>query len=492
MDSNRVGPRVRFAPSPTGSLHLGNARTALFNWLVARREGGTLILRVEDTDLDRHQQGAEEAIFEDLRWLGLDWDEGPDCGGPLGPYRQSERGEHYRAAARQLMEIERAYRCFCDGDGSSEDRRGAGYPGTCRDLPRAEAEQRAEAGEPHALRFAMVDPENPRDEVIFNDGLRGSIAVPLAELADTVIVRRDGRPTYNFAVVVDDAAMEIDVVIRGDDHLSNTPRQVLMFDALKKQRPRFVHLPMVRGADGSRLSKRHGAVSVGAYREQGYPAAGVVNALALLGWGPQDNQSILSVEELCQRFGIDRVGRSPAAFDLEKFEWVCAQQIARMDDEQLGVELERQLESAGLIPEGPLDPGWRSMAIALVRPGLARFGEIPGRLRILFGDPEPSETESLLDDDGRRVAVLLAAALEATPPIDGPGWKEIVGTVKRQSGQKGKGLFQPMRLALTGCQQGPDLDRLVPAIVVGHRLWPGRIPSAAQRIRRNVGLSCDD
>jgi len=439
-----------------------------------------MVLRIEDTDTDRHQATSEATIFEDLRWLGLDWDEGPDVGGDHGPYRQSERSELYREAGQRLLRAGRAYRCFCPSDGVTP------YPGTCRGLDPEEATTRAGGGEPHAIRFAVVDPQSPADMVRFEDGLRGTIEFPTAELGDTVIVRQDGRPTYNFAVVVDDAAMAIDEVIRGDDHLSNTPRQVLLFDALGSPRPRFVHLPMVRGQDGSRLSKRHGAVSVGDYRERGYPAGGVVNALALLGWGPQDDEAILSVDELRERFSLSRVGRSPAAFDPEKFDWVCAQQIVRQDDGSLGDEIGQRLHRAGLLESATLDPDWQMLLVALVRPGLSRYTEIPERLQMLFDVGAGGETAvdgPLASAEGRSVAGALIEALEQASPVDGPGWKQVVATVKERSGQKGKALFQPIRLALTGRQHGPDLDRLVPAIVVGHRLNPQRVPSAVARIR---------
>ena len=494
--------RVRFAPSPTGSLHLGNARTALFNWLVARKAGGTLILRIEDTDTAREQEGSEAAILEDLRWLGLSWDEGPEIGGPHGPYRQSERASIYAEAAQRLMGTGRAYRCFCSDEALAKDReaqKAAGmaprYAGTCRALSETESASRAAAGESFAVRFRVlpVKPSLAELRVVFHDRLRGRIEVGAAELSDPVLLRRDGRPTYNFAVVVDDAAMEVGLVIRGDDHLSNTSRQVLLFSALGQALPEFAHLPMVLGPDGERLSKRHGATSVAEYRRQGYPPEGLLNALALLGWAPGDERTILTVEELAEAFDLSRVGRSPAVFDPVKAAWISAQHVHRMEAGRLRCEVAGRLQEAGLVPVPLPDEavGWLAGVAEIVRTAVEHLDQTASRLAPLFapgGEPEGSEAVEVLESSGApRVLDALAGLLEAdAPPDSRESWHALLEHLKAATTLSGKALFLPVRVALTGHASGPELDRLVPLIVQGHALFPARIASPATRVRRTA------
>lgn len=493
--------RVRFAPSPTGSLHLGNARTALYNWLVARRTGGRLVLRLEDTDTDRHREGAEAAIYEDLAWLGLDWDEGPDVGGEHGPYRQSERHGLYRDAAARLVASGHAYRCFCTDQRIDDLRvrqRAAGqvprYDGRCADVDPAESLTRAEAGEPHAVRFRTIPKGVEPDQVWvwFKDVLRGDLEFAAKELGDGVLLRRDGRATYNFAVVVDDAAMEIDLVLRGDDHLSNTPRQVLMFQAMGKPLPLFGHLPMVRGADGEKLSKRHGAVSVGEYRRRGYPPEAVANALVLLGWGPRDDDPILDVERMLREFDPARVSRSPSTFDPARLDWLSAQHVHRMDGAKLAARITGQLVAAGTLPEDAAGtaPDWCRGVAEMLRIKIERLDQAPERASGLFapgGRPEAEDARAVLAADGARDVVReLAAALESDEPADEDGWRDLVARVKAASGRKGKALFLPLRVAVTGRTAGPELDRLVPLVVAGSRVFPDRIPGLRERVCRTL------
>ncbi len=495
--SDEGRPRVRFAPSPTGSLHVGNARTALFNWLVARQQGGTLVLRIEDTDAERHQQGSEEQILEDLRWLGLDWDEGPDIGGPRGPYRQSERGPTYAAEARRLLEAARAYRCFCSDDeltGERQRQRDAGMPPRysrrCRALSRDEADRRAEAGEAFALRFATPDDLGDGGRVAFNDRLRGRLEFDLAELGDLVIVRRDGRPTYNFAVVVDDAAMGIDKVLRGDDHLSNTPRQVLIFDALGYPRPEFTHLPTVRGLDGARLSKRHGAASVSEYRQAGFSAQGMCNALVLLGWSPSAERTLLTLDEMLQEFDLGRVNRAPAAFDPDRLDWISGQHLRRLPAEDLAREVALRLAASDRLParSGEQDREFLLGLAEMVRPGLDRFDQVDDRARALFaggGAPADEDARQVLRQDGaRQVVDALGRLADEDPPENAEGWRRLRDRVKEESGQKGKKLFHPIRVALTGETSGPELDQLIPLIVRGNRSFPDHVRSVGDRARR--------
>ncbi len=488
--------RVRFAPSPTGSLHLGNARTALFNWLIARRAGGVFVLRVEDTDVDREQEGSEASIFEDLRWLSLSWDEGPDVGGPVGPYRQSERTELYHGAAERLLQEDQAYRCFCSDaelEAERDSQRTAGvaprYSGRCRRLSREEVLARIRGGEPHAVRFRIVSrsPE-PRDlTVSFEDRLRGRVEFPLAEMGDPVILRRDGRPTYNFGVVVDDAAMGISLVLRGDDHLSNTPRQVLLFRALGHPLPGFAHLPMVRGPDGSRLSKRHGATSIAQCRSLGYPPEAVLNALALLGWSPRHDRTLLGLDEMVADFELDRASRAPGIFDPAKLDWISGQHIQAMSEARIGREAVDRLVLAGLLPEDALsrDGEWVEALGRILRGSIARFAQVPGRCSGLFASggwpTDPDATKALQGESARSVVEALVLKADSHPPLDRDAWRALVDSVRGETGVKGKPLFMPIRVAITGSVSGPELDLLVPLVCVGSRLFPDRIPTISRR-----------
>src|SRR5215510_5864634 len=302
--------KLRFAPSPTGQLHVGNARTALFNWLLARGHDGTFILRIEDTDAERSTRESESAILRDLRWLGLDWNEGPDIGGGHGPYRQSERLHLYTSYANELLAGGHAYYCFCAAQKLEDDRRkdlAAGRPpkyrGTCRDLSPDEARRRLDGGERAVVRFRVP----PNMDVAFQDMVRGEVAFNSDVIGDPVLVRSDGRPAYNFAVVVDDALMEVTHVIRGEDHISNTPRQILLYEALGHPPPLFAHLSLVLGPDHAPLSKRHGATSVAEFRERGYLPEALVNYLALLGWSPGESEEVVDVAEMARRFDLERV-----------------------------------------------------------------------------------------------------------------------------------------------------------------------------------------
>jgi glutamyl-tRNA synthetase len=493
--------RVRFAPSPTGSLHLGNARTALYNWLIARRTGGTFVVRIEDTDVDRHQEGAEAAIYEDLRWLGLDWDEGPDVGGSYGPYRQSERHERYAAAADALIRSSRSYRCFCT-EARIEDvrtrQRAAGqaprYDGHCRRIEAGESDRRAKSGEPFATRFRTIpagaDPEQVWISV--RDEVRGDLEFAAKELGDPVLVRRDGRATYNFAVVVDDAAMEIDLVVRGDDHLSNTPRQVQLFEALGAPPPVFAHVPMVRGADGEKLSKRHGATSVAEYRRFGYPPEALLNALVLLGWGPQNDDPVLDIERMVREFDPARVSRSPSTFDPAKLDWLSSKHVQAMPVAILASRVSAALIAAGVLPtDAPTSAKeWVEGVSEMLRTKVERMDQVPDRANGLFcagGVPSDADAREVLDAPGARDVVrALDGALADGEPADASAWKTVVDRVKNDSGMKGRGLYHPLRVAVTGVVAGPELDRLVPLVVAGHRVFPDHVPGLAARVRRTL------
>ena len=321
--------RVRFAPSPTGKLHIGGARTAIYNWAFARANGGTFILRIDDTDPTRSTDENTQIILRAMRWLGLDWDEGPEVGGDFGPYAQTERLDLYKQAAQKLWDEGKAYPCFCTKEQLDADRKAAqerkdhfqGYQRRCSDLEPEEERRRIEAGEPYVLRIKV--PED-RGDVVIHDAVHGEVTFDAKELDDFVIFRSDGTPTYNFATVVDDAMMKITHVIRGDDHLSNTPRQVMVYEALGAPVPTFAHISMILGADGKKLSKRHGATSVEEYRDAGYLPDAFVNYLALLGWSLDGETTIIPRDVLASKFSLDRISKNPATFDPKKLDWVNA------------------------------------------------------------------------------------------------------------------------------------------------------------------------
>src|SRR3954470_5621232 len=350
--------RVRFAPSPTGHLHVGNARTALFNWLLAHGKDGTFILRIEDTDIERSTKESEAGILEDLRWLGLDWEEGPDVGGMHGPYRQSERLHLYASYANELLSGGNAYYCFCSPAKLDEDRKAdlaAGRPpkyrGTCRTLSPDDARARIEAGERPVIRFSVP----ASGDVAFRDLVRGEVTFSNDVISDPVLVRSDGRPAYNFAVVVDDALMEITHVIRGEDHISNTPRQVLLYQSLGFTPPEFAHLSLVMGPDHTPLSKRHGATSVAEFRERGYLPEALMNYLALIGWSPRsdggssEDAELMPLDELARRFALEDVGHSAGVFDPEKLWWMNRHYMKVASTSRIAAETARFFEARGFL-----------------------------------------------------------------------------------------------------------------------------------------------
>lgn len=489
--------RLRFAPSPTGQLHVGNARTALFNWLLARRHGGAFVLRIEDTDFERSTRESELGIIEDLRWLGLDWSEGVDVGGSKGPYRQSERLEIYRAHAQQLVDRDHAYYCFCSAATLEADRQAAlaagrppKYAGTCRAIARDEARRRVEGGEPAVIRLRVPEHRS----VSFRDVVRGEVAFDTEVIGDPVLVRSEGMPAYNFAVVVDDVLMEITHVIRGEDHISNTPRQLLLYEAFGWTPPRFAHVSLVMGPDHSPLSKRHGATSVKEFRERGYLPEALANYLALLGWSPGEGDELLPIDELARRFDLERVGRSASVFDTEKLAWVNRHYLRLADPARLARLAVPHLQRAGWL----IEPTAEDLAYLarVVPPGAAsvdRLEHLPVRLRFLF---DYSAQRALSDASVRAEAsapsprAVIAAFGEELAVSgrlrDKETFRAVTARVREKTGQKGRALFHPIRLALTGEPEGLELDVAVPAIEAGADLPDGsgirRIPGARERV----------
>ena len=459
--------RTRFAPSPTGRLHLGNVRAAAFNWLLARHHGGSFVLRIEDTDEERNVPGSEQAILDDLRWLGLAWDEGPDIGGPHGPYRQSERGDVYERATGRLLEARRAYPCFCteedlakEAEDVGEGRTALRYPGHCRRLGSEERTRRVASGEPHVVRFAV--PEGLTD-VDVQDEVFGHITVSASDMDDFVVRRTDGRPTYNFAVVVDDVDMRITHVVRGVGHLSNTPKHALLFDALSAPRPVFGHLPTVLAPEGRKLSKREGAAAVAELRVAGFPPDAVLNYLSLLGWSHPDEREVLGREELVRSIGLDRVGRSDTRMDPEKLRWVASQHIAEeapdalmahvvpfIDAERFPAALER--------PEAVVDA---------LRSRLSTYADVNEHLDLLFPDGQAAaEARRTIAADARARAVLesVRARLADAEEWTAEHLDRIVREAGRDAGVRGAALFHPVRSALIGQESGPDLGKILAAL----------------------------
>jgi len=459
--------RLRFAPSPTGLLHVGNARTALFNWLLARGQGGTLILRIEDTDTERSTRASEDGICGDLKWLGLNWDEGPNEGGPFPPYRQSERLSVYASYARTLLDTGHAYWCFCSAEQLEQERAAAlasgappKYSGRCRALSRELAEARRADGEPAAIRFVVP----PDREVTFSDLVRGPVTFHTSVIGDPVIVRSDGGPAYNFAVVVDDALMEVTHVIRGEDHISNTPRQVLIYEALGLTPPTFAHLSLVLGPDHAPLSKRHGATSVQEFRARGYLPEALVNYLALLGWSPGDGEELMLASEMAPRFDVARVSHSSAVFDTEKLAWMNRHYMKVCEPNRLV-----ELVMPWFVSFAKASAG--KAAVAAVLPlaigAVDRLEEIPDRVKFVF-EWNQAEAGRLVaaEADGAKVVAAFADAIADAGPLTKESFRAAATKAREVTGIKGKALFHPIRVALTGMDSGPELDLAIPAIDV--------------------------
>jgi glutamyl-tRNA synthetase len=488
--------RVRFAPSPTGQLHVGNARTALFNWLLARRHGGAFILRIEDTDFERSTRESERAIIEDFRWMGLDWSEGIEVGGDKGPYRQSERLDFYRRHAQELIERGHAYYCFCAPERLEADRQAAlaagrppMYPGTCRSIPHDQARRRVEDGEAAVMRFRVPE----KRAVTFHDLVRGDVRFDTDVIGDPVLVRSDGIPAYNFAVVVDDHLMEITHVIRGEDHISNTPRQVLLYEAYEWSPPKFAHVSLVMGPDHSPLSKRHGATSVKEFRDRGYLPEALANYLALLGWSPGEGDELLPLDELARRFELEKVGHSASVFDVEKLAWANRHYLKLADPLRLARLAVPYLQRAGWLEEPTavaLD--YLARIIAPAAASVDRLEQVPTRVHFLFDYSaeralgHPAVRAEAAEPQVRAVIAALAEELAGGARMrDKDAFRAVAARVRERTGQKGRALFHPIRLALTGESEGLELDVAVPAIEAGADLPPDsgirRILSARER-----------
>jgi len=461
--------RVRFAPSPTGYLHLGNARTALFNYLFSRHENATFILRIEDTDLERSKKGYEEMLIEDLKWMGIGWDEGPDVGGPHSPYRQSERLEIYMKYVGKLLKSGDAYYCYCTEEELEKEREKAiaegrpyRYSGKCRNLTPEERAFYEGKGIKPVVRFKVPD-----KTVVFEDIIRGHVEIDTKEFGDFVIVRQDGMPVYNFVVVIDDALMGITHVIRGEDHLSNTPKQIVIYEALGFAIPQFAHLPIILGEDRTKLSKRHGAVSVRALKDDGFISEAVFNYLSLLGWHPKEEKEILSKEEIIKQFKIEDVNKSPAIFDRTKLRWmngVYIREILDLDD--LTKRAIPFFEGFGY----KADYEFYKKVMSAIRDSIETLMEIKERAKVFFVDEFPY-TEEIVnevksDENVYKVVEIFYNKIKNLSAITKEDFKNITKEIQKEYGYKGRALFHPIRIALTGEPSGVGLDLLVEVIGV--------------------------
>jgi glutamyl-tRNA synthetase len=472
----------------------------LYNWLFARQHGGTFVLRVEDTDLDRSEKRYEQYLTDDLEWLGLIWDEGTDKAGPYGPYRQTDRLGLYQKKADELLEAGAAYYCFCSAEELEQVRsrqiatgQQPRYAGKCRNLRPEEAIARKKNGEPATLRFKVRE-----GKVEFRDLVFGLIEVDCSVIGDFILLRSNGTAQYNFAVVVDDLSMEITHVIRGEGHISNTHRQLLVYEALGGKAPQFAHLSTILGKDGTKLSKRHGSASIDQFRKEGYLPQGLVNYLSLLGWAPEEEgREILSVAELISEFDLGAVNRSPAVFDMDKLKWVNRSHLKELSVDRLVELVLPYLQQEGWVTREPSAEvlTWLGDVVTAVLGHLDRASDIVSAARLVFDfNPErdlevPEVREMLSDPVAEEVVRAFVGVLDQTGALDSPTFKEVVRAVKEKTGQKGKQLFHPIRVALTCRMSGPELDKLVPIFEKGKNLsLPQPIVGPRARVRQVLSL----
>lgn len=457
--------RVRFAPSPTGHLHVGGARTAIFNWLFAKHHGGTFLIRVEDTDQARSTLESEQMVLDDLRWLGVLWDEGPDNGGPHAPYRQSERRQMYLDAAKELIAKDVAYRCYCSDEELQEKKQRAEAEGRPPHYDLKCWINRRNDDAPHAIRFHVPDDGN----VTIQDHIRGEVTWLKETLGDFIVVRSNGFPVYNFCVVVDDHDMEITHVIRAAEHLSNTHRQVLIYRAMGWDVPEFAHVSLILGEDRSKLSKRHGATSVSQFADEGFLPDAMFNYLTLLGWSSPDGLDVFSRQYAIDHFSFDRVNAADAMFDRQKFEWMNGQYIHAAS----AAELAKLVRPSFDVP-------WLEEGIDVVKTSIHRLTELPAALQFVREYTAPTSVEMSF-------AEKLGEDLRSNgAPTDEASYKAMVERLKTSTGLKGKALFMPLRLAITGLEHGPELVRSIPLIEHASKV-DERVLSPLARVEKILG-----
>ena len=464
-------PRLRFAPSPTGPIHLGNLRTALFNWLAARSTGGKFILRIEDTDPERSSVEYERMIYDALLFLGLDWDEGPDVEGEFGPYRQSQRMDFYKRTLDQLLDVGYAYPCFCSEEELEHKRsitiaKGRPYRYDRACLADCEgARKRMEQGEPCAIRFKMPD-----EDIIVNDLIRGKTVFARAEHSDLIIRRSDGSFTYNFTCVVDDAAMAITHVLRGEDHLSNTPKQIALFNAIEREPPEYAHLPLIHSPEGGKLKKRELGEGLGWIWEKGYLRNALFNYLALLGWSHPEGKEILFKDDIIPVFEIGRISKSPSKFDVDKLDWLNEEHLRMMDADTLyNTAMEYLSPDDFKALDTELGKGRFKNVMFELADGYSNLKEIPQKLAVFregpFKDGLEHNMNSLMQDKDKNIKLLVAFRDEVTGEIaDSDTAFHLMKSAGGKAGCKGKDLYHPLRVALTGRTEGFELKRLLPLL----------------------------
>jgi glutamyl-tRNA synthetase len=471
-------------------LHVGNARTALFNWLFARQQKGTLVLRIEDTDVERSALEYEEKLKEDLLWLGLDWDE--------GPYRQSLRLDIYKDHTQKLLKEGKAYHCFCSPEELEAERKEAFakdgvaiYSGKCARISSEVVLARIQDGEKASVRLRTPE----RGELAFHDLVRGELRFDLGLIGDPIIVRSTGHPAYNFAVAVDDSLMEITHVIRGEDHISNTPRQLIVYEALSKDPPLFAHLSMVMGKDNTRLSKRHGATAVDQFNKDGVLPEALFNYLALLGWSPPEDQEILAREELIRFFDLNRVSKSAAIFDYDKLYWINRQHAKALSIRQMAEMAFPHMREAGFLPEEMTEAhwDWLETVVETFIERVDRFADIPSQVSMVF-DYSPSEMDQETKGEmegacASRVVNLFARKIAEIELFDYDQFGAITQEIKKDTGCKGRDLYHPLRIALTARGSGLDLDKFIPLVEEGAGLsLPRPLKNCKQRVSEMVSF----
>jgi len=491
-------PRVRFAPAPTGALHVGGARTALFNWLFARNKGGAFVLRIEDTDRERSQPAYLEQILQSLSWLGLDWDEGPGVGGDFGPYLQSERLQLYRQHLEGLLASGQAYRCYCSKEELAAEReeqakrkQAPRYSGRCRHLPEAKRREYEAQGRPYVCRFRMKD----EGQVVVHDLIRGDVTFDVSLLDDFVVFKSDGFPTFLMANVVDDEKMRISHVIRGEDHLSNTPRLIVLREALGFDSSlKYAHVPMLLSANRAKLSKREGAMPLLDFRDQGYLPSAVRNFLALLGWSPGGDEEILTDRELVEKFSLEGVSKSGAVFDLRKLEWMNAEHLRKMPTEELLSLAVPYLQRDGLLSSPPDEPELDKtrQVVELMRERMKSVSQLPQAAGFFFRDPAGYEEKAarkwFSSPQAGELLRGLAQALDKVPNWNPTALESAAREFAEQTGLSAAEVIHPARLAVTGVSVGPSLFHLM--AVVGRNDSLRRLRKAADAALPRSDAAC--
>ena len=462
--------RVRFAPSPTGYLHVGGARTALYNWLYAKKKGGKFILRIEDTDQARSTEEALQMQVSDLKWLGLTWDEGYDVGGPYGPYKQSERLSIYKEKAEEIINSGKAYYCFCSDQELEEKKeiakkegRPPHYDGKCRNLKLEDSRAKIKSGATSTVRFKV----DITKSVTFKDIIRNEVTFPAGMVGDFIILRSDGMPVYNFCCTVDDAMMKITHVLRAEEHLPNTLRQIMIYEALNEKIPEFGHLSIILGEDKQKLSKRHGATSCNEFKNKGFLPEALLNFIALLGWSSPNGDEILSVDELIRQFDLDRMVSSSAVFDQKKFNWVNATHLRALEPAVLWERLKTFLDENSV--EYNKNPEWQKLAVETLKSSMETFQDGVELFKLLddaFFDLTSEGLETIQWKEAKPVIEAWIDVVKSHPhdAITEVEFGEIQNKVKDKSGQKGKFLFMPMRVCVIGKPHGTELKLLVPLL----------------------------